>query len=235
MFQFKFPIHTHLLSFFLWASVFFIGTGFRAQTAFQGYLHYKGTLIYPDSNKVIRKWNVAIFTNDTVVRVETETGHLGVQVYIRHMRLGKAYLLVEMDSLKYAVQTDLFKRDSLQNFKSSDSLTPISKSKYTFKLKRFKAKKITGVSCRCYKVTFDTGYAFYGYFSKTISNKYLEVYSDIPGLAMKYELITSEGISKYEAIDLKETAVNRNLFGIPSDYKRVSFDDLLKEIYKVKE
>jgi len=64
----------------------------------------------PDSNKVWKSWDVTLYTNDTVVRLETETQQFGVQVYIRNMVLNKAYLLLELDGNKYAIQTDLSKK-----------------------------------------------------------------------------------------------------------------------------
>ena len=71
----------------------FILTAFSglSQEAFSGVLKYKATVMAPDTNKVWKSWNVTLYTNDTVVRVETETEQFGVQVYIRNMLLNKAY------------------------------------------------------------------------------------------------------------------------------------------------
>jgi hypothetical protein len=179
---------------------------------------YRASISYLDTNLVMKEWKVRVFTNDTVVRVETETGQFGTQIYIRHMALGKAYLLLELDGKKYAIQTTIEKK--------ADTLP----KKYTVTKKRG-TKKIQGVKCYRYYVQDQDASGFYCYFAKKISGKYLEVYPEIAGLAVDYFLPSQEGLIHYELIEMNVQPVNRNLFGIPSDYQRVSFEEFLKIYY----
>lgn len=189
-----------------------------SQKSFSGTLKYKATVMAPDTNAVWKSWNVTLYTNDTVVRVETETEQFGVQVYIRNMSLNKAYLLLELDGNKYAIQTDLSKKN--------DS---ISKS-YTVQ-KKMGSKKIAGLKAKKYFVKDENTEGFYCYFSKKLSNKYLQVYPEVKGLALDYYIPSQDGLIHYELIEKKEQQVNRDLFGIPSDYKRISFEEFMRAFY----
>jgi len=186
-----------------------------AQKPFEGKMTYTATIMMPDTNIVYRSWNVNVFTNDTIVRVETEGGQFGTQVYIRHMQLNKAYLLLAIEGQGFAIQTDLNK--------NADS----SKVSYTSK-KFFGSKKINGLKCKKYRIV-DEGMqdGFVCYFAKSYSNKYLEVYKDISGLAVDYYLPSNEGLIHYELKSMTPQKVNRDLFGIPSDYQKVTFDEFL--------
>jgi len=194
--------------------------GFTQKEPVQGVFHYKASINFPDTNLVFKQWNITVFTNDTVVRVETETGQFGNQVYIRHMSMNKAYLLLNIDGRKYAIQTDLSKEQK------KDTLP----AKYSFK-RKMGSKKIAGFKCKKYYVE-DVAQkeSFYCYFAKKVSNKYLEVYTDIPGLAMEYYIPTQDGTVKYELQSFDAGPQNRDLFGIPSDYKRVTFEQFVTEI-----
>lgn len=186
------------------------------QQPLSGIFEYKATISLPDTNVVLKEWNVRVFTNDTIVRVETET-QLGIQVYIRHMTLNKAYLLIDYGTDKYAIQTNL------ENQAKNDTLQP----EYTIK-RKFGSKKIAGIKCRKYFIQDkNQPDGFYCYFSKKISNKYLEVYKDIPGLALDYYLPSTDGLIHYELKQFIITPVDPNLFGVPSDYKRITFDEFV--------
>lgn len=189
-----------------------------SQKPFSGSLTYRASISYADTNLVIKEWKVKVYTNDTIVRVETETGQFGTQVYIRHMELGKAYLLLELDGKKYAIQTTLTKK--------ADTIP----ANYTVK-KMFGSKTINGVKCKKYFVKDKDADGFVCYFAKKIGNKYLEVYPEIPGLAVDYFLPSQEGLIHYELVDQKAETVNRDLFGIPSDFKRITFEEFLRIYY----
>lgn len=189
-----------------------------SQSPFSGVLKYKASVQVPDSNAIWKSWAVTLYTNDTVVRVETETQQFGVQVYIRNMLLNKAYLLLELDGNKYAIQTDLTKK--------TDS---IPKS-YTVK-KKWGSKKIAGLKAKKYFIKDENTEGFYCYFSKKLENKYLQVYPEIKGLALDYYIPSQDGLIHYELIEKKEEDVSRDLFGIPSDYKRISFEEFMRAFY----
>jgi hypothetical protein len=212
--------HLNSMNRFLGALCIALFTAFSAfsQSPFSGILKYKASVMAPDSNKVWKSWNVTLYTNDTVVRVETETEQFGVQVYIRNMTLNKAYLLLELDGNKYAIHTDLSKkRDSIQKG-------------YTV-TKKTGSKKIAGLKAKRYFVKDDNTEGYYCYFSKKLGNKYLQVYPEVSGLALDYYIPSQDGLIHYELIEKKDEAVNRDLFGIPSDYKRISFEEFMKAFY----
>ena len=202
---------------FLFLIVFFPLTLSAQKQPLEGYFDYKATLYMPDTNLVLNSWNVRVYTNDTIVRVETET-QLGIQVYIRHMSLNKAYLLLDFEGQRYAIQTDLEKQEE-----KPDTLD----NKYIFK-KKFGSTTISGIKCKRYLVT-DTriNKQYTCYFAKKIGNKYLEVYREIPGLAVDYYLANEDGLVHYELTGLTLTDVNRDLFGVPSDCKRITFDEFV--------
>jgi len=186
------------------------------QQPLSGIFEYKATISLPDTNVILKEWNVRVFTNDTIVRVETET-QLGIQVYIRHMTLNKAYLLIDYGTDKYAIQTNL------ENQVKNDTLKP----EYTIK-RKFGSKKIAGIKCRKYFIQDkNQPDGFECYFAKKISNKYLEVYKDIPGLGLDYYLPSTDGLIHYELKHFTTTPVDPNLFGVPSDYKRITFDEFV--------
>jgi hypothetical protein len=194
----------------------------QAQKQFTGVLKYKASITIPDTTVVYKTWGVTIYTNDTVVRLETETDQFGVQVYIRNIQLNKAYLLLELDGNKYAIQTDLSKK--------SDSIS----RGYTVK-KKFGSKKIAGVKVKKYFVQDDNTAGFYCYFAKNISGKYLQVYPEVKTLAVDYYIPSEDGLIHYELIEKKDEPVNRDLFGIPSDFKRISFEEFMHVFYSTNE
>lgn len=195
-----------------------VGSVTLAQKPITGIFEYKATVTLPDTNLVIKSWNVKVLTNDTIVRVETET-NLGTQIYIRHMSLNKAYLLIVYGDEKYAIQNDLSKKAASDTVKAPQ---------YTIK-RKWGSKTVAGVKARKYYVK-DAGSpdGYYCYFAKHIPGKYLEVYPESEGLAVDYYLPSPDGLIHYELVKYTPTAVSRDLFGIPSDYKRVSFDEFIQ-------
>lgn len=207
---------SQFLRFLLLATLFPVAI-YAQKVPLEGYFDYKATQYMPDTNIVVNSWNVRIYTNDTVVRVETET-QLGMQVYIRHMSLNKAYLLLDFEGQRYAIQTDLEK-----NMEKADTVA----SKLEIKKKRGK-RTIAGVKCRRYHVIDKRIQREYDcYFAQKIDNKYLEVFKEVPGLAVDYYLASEDGLVHYELTGLTLTDVNRDLFGVPSDCKRITFDEFV--------
>lgn len=188
-----------------------------SQQPFSGVFEYTASISLPDTNVILKKWDIKVFTNDTLVRVETETNQFGNQVYIRHLTLNKAYLLLQLEDKKYAIQTNLDKP-------KNDTVQP----KYTYKKQRG-TKRIAGVKCKKYTIT-DKGQSegFTCYFAKKISNKYLEVYPEIKGLATDYYIPTADGLVRYELTRIIITDNKRDLFGVPTDYQKITFDEFVR-------
>ena len=201
----------------LFVSIFFLFAN-SAQAQLSGMLVYKVDLLSADTMSPQNHWQVVVYTNDTMVRVETQGGPFGKQVYIRHMVLNKAYLLLAMDGQKFAIRTDLAK-------KSKDTSL-----NYTVK-KLIGSKKINGIRCKKYKIT-DVGapMGYVCYFAKKIPNKYIEVYQDIPGLALDYFLPSQNGLIHYQLVQYEAQVLDKNMFSIPSDYKKVTFEEFMSSL-----
>lgn len=204
------------MRFSLLFSFLVFSTALFAQKPFVGILKYQATIMIPDTNIVYKQWNVTLTTNDTIVRVETETEMFGNQVYIRNMAANKAYLLLNMTGQGYAIQNDLSKKDS-------------ANAENQYEIKKVKGKKtVAGYKSQKYRVIDkgdSTGYDCY--FTKKIKGKYLEVYREIPYLATDYYIPSTEGLIHYELKEVKTGPVSRDMFGIPSDYKRITFDEFM--------
>lgn len=199
---------------------FCIGNSFAQKAPISGVFRYSASLTLQDSTTAISTWKVVVRTNDTISRVETDTDVLGTQVYIRHMAMNKAYLLLEMGSEKFAIQTDLVKKADTAR------LAPA----YTMKKLRG-SKKIAGLKCVKYQITYPNTKPFICYYAKKIPNKYLEVYAAIPGLAVDYYLPSEDGLMHYVLQSFEPGPLDRDLFGVPSDYKRITFDEFMHRFY----
>ena len=191
--------------------------------SFQGKLVYTIEMADTALQKYIPTRTMIVYTNDTIVRIENETGQLGKQVVIKHTLLNKSILLLQSGETKYAIQTDLAKENTSPE---SDSTKP----SYTYK-KKFGKRKVLNlkanrmeVSLKGQKKSLEILYL------KNISPKYIDAYKELPGLPVRYYLNTDDGVVVYTLVYMEKTVVNRDLFGIPSDYKKVSFDQFMDEI-----
>ncbi|MDC3252868.1 hypothetical protein OAU25_01310 [Crocinitomicaceae bacterium] len=202
-----------------------ISFGQNSTANFTGILIYKITPRDSVQNNVSAHSTMVIYTNDTITRTENYTNSLGKQVSIRHIELNKSYLLVAInDTSKYAIQTNLNTPDSLKK-----------ESKYTFKFKAFK-RKIRGMKAKRVNVDhpdFDGAVEFL--YLKNSSNKYLNNFGQIPGLLVKYSIATPNGVFDYELVKFERFLPSHNLFGIPSDYKRVSVETFMKELMNARD
>jgi len=183
---------------------------------------FSGRLIYRieflnslDSVPVVQS-RTKIYTNDTLVRVESESPQFGPQVLIKHLQLQKYYLLLEYDSRKYAIQHHVDK----------DTLP----SKYTFK-KKWGSKKIAGQKAKCMLVSA-TGFPrpVKMWYLPSVSPKFLDAVKGMPGLPADYYIRTEDGFLHYVLESFERAEVNKDLFGLPSDFKKVSFDEFLEEM-----
>ncbi len=196
----------------------FLPTNAQTFKPFVGEMTYSVELIHPESKKPKLISFTTIFTNDTLVRTESENLALGKQTLIRHLILSKQYVLLEYQDKKYAIQQTITKDTST--------------SKYVFTTcrgyKRFcgiKAKKIM-VNHPNFKVPIAM------YYAKTISPKYLGVLPGIEGLPLKYYIQTEDGLLCYTLRSFKEKAIPNGLFNVSKAYEKISFPDFLERISK---
>ena len=196
---------------------------FHAQTKpFYGQLVYKIEHADTQYRKLYPTSYMSIFSNDTIVRVENETQPLGKQITIRHMAFNKSYQLVEVNNKKYAILFDHSKE------KADSSVFEIRK-----KLGR---RKLFGHTCKRIRVKLPSQEKplQFIYFT-SFQNKYINNLKNIPGLPVDFYLDSKDGLYHYQLIKFDEFIPNRDLFGIPSDYKRLSFDQFMEELFPAQE
>ena len=181
---------------------------------FQGTLHYRIDFqVHPDSSSIPYS-RMTLYTNDTLVRVDSETAQLGSQILITHLAMQKYYLLLNWDSKKYAIQAHLPK----------DTIV----SAYTFKKKMGK-KVIGGIKAK--RVFVSASYfpkPLEMWYAPSVSPKYLSILKGIKGLPVDYYVQMEDGYLHYylESSDL--SPVSKDLFGISSEYQKVTFDEFIE-------
>lgn len=184
--------------------------------SFIGMFEYEISARDTSQQEMLSTFPMLVYTNDTITRTENFTNQLGVQVAIHHMVLNKSFLLLETAQGKFAIKTDL-------NKKKIDTVL----SKYTFKKKWFK-RKIMGIKANriiASHPNFEEPIEFL--YLKKVSSKYNDVFDEVPGLLVRYSIATADGVLNYEMIRMNEYSPNRGLFGIPSDFNKVSFDEFI--------
>ncbi len=191
---------------------------------FSGLLEYRITTEDTSLANLYPETRMVIYTNDTIVRMENQTSSLGRQTTIRHTEKQKAYQLLETEFGKFAIKADLTEK--------TDSV-PIS-NRYTFN-KKCKRKKVLGKKALVYEVDQEAYKAPKDFlFYKNYSQKYLNTFEEVPYLPVVYYVTTYDVILKYELVRMSEYSPDKDLFGIPSDYERVTFDEFLDKYLEFK-
>lgn len=188
-------------------------------TPFEGILVYKITTTDTSLTNIIPPTYMVVATNDTLVRIENTSMTFGDQIVIKHTILNKSYLLIDTGKKKYAIQTDRNKQN-----------TTVEKIEYELKRKR---EKITICNLPANKLVITnpkTQNSTIVYYYKNYSNKYIDAYNESPGLPVLFFLDTPDGQMKYELIEMTSKKVNKDLFGIPSDYQKTTFEDFMNEL-----
>jgi hypothetical protein len=212
--------------FFIFLNVSFFGFS-QKHKPFQGKLVYSIEMADTSLQWMFPVRNMVVFTNDTLVRIENETAQLGKQVVLKHLILDKSILLLENNGVKYAIQTS---GDSQKTEESDSSPTHLKYRKRWGRVRvaSMRANKVD-VNMEGQKKAIELLYL------KDVSAKYLDAYQGCPGLPVRYFFNTEDGVLVYTLIYFERTAVVRDLFGIPSDYKKVSFDAFIDEVIKAKQ
>lgn len=185
-----------------------------------GMLEYKITVRDTSLKELVPDNAMRVYTNDTITRLENFSAQLGSQTTIRHMEKNKSYLLLTVyDTVHFAIKTDLNKTDTS------------STSEYTYNKKCFKKKHL---DMRCNRImvnhpSFEEPIEFL--YLKKYSRKYLNNFEGVPGLLVKYSVPTPDAILDYELVEIREFEPNRDLFGIPAEYKKVTFDEFMDYMF----
>ncbi len=204
-----------LLFFLLVASTSF------AQKSFSGILKYGVSMIDTNIQKLIDDREMFVYTNDTLSRMEILNDALGPQVSIKHMELKKSYLLLNFLGKKLAIQTN-------QN-NDTARYEP-----YKIEYKLFGRKKINGQILK--KATVyreDLKEVKTIWYFKNIRPDILDIYPGIKGLPADYYLGTVDGIIHYSIISVEEKPLEKDLFGIPSDFERITMEQFLEKVSQI--
>lgn len=194
----------------------FLSLNALAQAPFVGKLIYSIEIADTAMRDMFSTSTMTIYTNDTIIRVETSTETLGTQVLIQHIEKKKSYLLIDTPIGNFAIQIP------------SDSTK--SEKKYTYK-KVSGQREIAGLKSSKLEVS-NTVVAekLPFYYHKDIAAKLLPGFEDFPGLLTDYFVISKDGLYHHQLIEVKHEPVNKDLFGIPSDYERVTMDDFVDKM-----
>ena len=187
--------------------------------SFSGELTYEIERV--DKKDSIRSFMI-IYAKDSLLRVVNFNSISGKQELIKHLRLNRSFLLVELDQQNFAVRTnEHLITDTIQN--------------YTFK-KQMGMRKIAGIPVKKLLVHHkEISEAVTFYYTKSISAKYANVYKNLPGLPLLFYIPTKDGLFKYTLKELKNNNPPLELFMIPKEFKIVSFEDFSNEFLKSSE
>lgn len=209
-------MHFRLLLFSLILTSFSIS---QKHVPFTGKLVYSVQMADTALQSLYPATQMVVYTNDTITRIENQTEQLGKQVTIKHMSLNKSYLLIETPDQNFAIQTDLNEMAKKE-------------SKYSFRKKCFK-RKIAGTKANRLIVSHPDMKVEREYlYLKKHSPKYINTFEDFPGLPVHYYIITMDGVYEYTLKSIEYFLPSRDLFGIPSDFKKVSLDEFMEYILK---
>lgn len=195
-----------------------LGVNAQSFQTFQGEMTYSVELIHPETKKPKLISFSTIFTNDTLVRTESENLALGKQTSIRHLILSKQYVLLEYQGKKYAIQQTIEK--------------DTSKTKYSYTTCRG-SKRICGIKAKKIIVNhpnFKEPLAMY--YAENMNPKYLGILPGIKGLPVKYYIQTEDGLLCYTLRSIKEKEIPNGLFAISKAYEKISFAEFLERIGK---
>ena len=161
---------------------------------------------------------VHIYTNDTIVRTDSESASLGKQTLLRHIGLQKQYVLLEYNNKKYAIQQIIPKDTSTSKYNFT----------YTKKKKRFAGVKANQViiNSKNYPSPLKC------YFTSKYNPIYLDILKGIPGLPTLYYVTTENGILRFTLRKIDPIQLPKTTFLFSKDYERISFSDFIEKISK---
>ena len=191
----------------------------QKQSPFSGELTYKIERVdVKDSSKSIQ----LIYAKDSLIKIVNFNSDKGKQELIKHLTYNKSYLLIESPLQNFAIKTnEHLVKDTVVN--------------YTFK-NQSGSKKIAGKRAKKIKVKLKSVQNELTFlYLKKISAKYANIYPDLPGLPVLYYISTPDGLYRYTLQEIKEVSPPLELFMIPKDYKKVTFEEFAEEFSKLYE
>lgn len=207
----------YLISIFLVS--FFLNFTAQKQSPFCGELTYKIERVdVKDSSKSVQ----IIYAKDSLIKIVNLNSDKGKQELIKHLRYNKSYLLIESPLQNFAIKTN-------------EHLVKDSSSNYSFK-SQMGSKKIAGMRAKKVKVKLTSVKNELTFlYLKKIPAKYANIYSDLPGLPVLYYISSQEGLYRYTLQEFKAVSPPLELFSIPKDFKKVTFEEFAEEFSRLYE
>lgn len=183
---------------------------------FEGRLIYKISSDKRDFDENDSTSYQVIYAKDSLVRTDNFTP-LGKQIYIKHIAKNRAYTLLNFAGNKMAIQ----------------SIPDSSKSidgKYQFNYKR-KKKSFLNKKAKLVEVTnTEVEQEFDVYYFEDISHDYSNAIPGVKGLPVEYSLFVNGEKLTYTLIALENKEMDKDYFGLPSDYTIITPDEFSKFI-----
>ncbi len=191
----------------------------QKQKPFSGELTYS---IERVDQKDSVKAEMIVYARDSLIRIVNFNSQTGKQELIKHLRLGKSYLLIDTEKQKFAIRMN-------------EELSKDTSLNYSFK-KSFVFKKVGGLIARKIKVKqkeIKNELTFYFY--KKISAKYANAFTRLPGLPVVYFVPTDHGLYKYVLKSIKNSDPPLALFSFGKEFKIVTFEEFTQEFSRLYE
>lgn len=188
------------------------------QQKFSGEIVYHVQMIDTNVQKIIDDREMRVSTNDTLSRIVTQIDALGEQVTIKHFVFQKSYLLINMLDKKLAIQTDY-----------SDDSSKVDP--YEINYRFFGRKKVNGFVLKKASVyRKDLIEPRTIWYFKDIRPDLLDIYPGIKGLPAEFYLGTVDGLVHYSVKSAVSKPIDKDVFGIPSDYEKITLSDFMKHV-----
>lgn len=162
-----------------------------------------------------------IYAKDSLIKRVHFNSQSGIQESIEHLIHNKKILLLSIDSMNYAIQLPYEQRNALKQIDSTYQL-----SKKRFPKMRFAGHKGKPMLLSHPMLTNE----LLIWFSKKIHPKYNAAYEQLPGLPLKYYIISEKGLYLYELESLKYYDPPLSIFQVPIGFYILSLEDFLKRI-----
>jgi hypothetical protein len=182
---------------------------------FEGELIFSVELIDSLTTKEKLLSFVRIYTNDTLVRTETESYALGKQILLRNLPLKKQYVLLEYKDKKYAIQQHI-------------PIDSISQQSFIYSKK---SKRFAGIKGKKVKLPIiGTSKKTTCYISENLNPIYTNVFPGIKGMPLVYYIQSSEGVLKYTLRKITKYKIPNSYFYFSNEYEKISFSDFISRI-----
>ena len=160
-----------------------------------------------------------IYAKDSLIKRVHFNSENGIQESIEHLSREKKILLLSIDSVNYAVQLPTEKTNGQKKLDSTYQL-----SKKCFPKVRFAGLKGKPMLLSHPMLSND----LHIWFSKNIPPKYNAVYDQLPGLPLKYYIISEKGLYLYELESFNQYDPPLSIFQIPMKTHILSLEDFIE-------